>query len=275
MSTTERSESMNNQIKKYIGYNYDLLRFFQHFQRLLVDRRYEELKADYKDSQSKPSLPVPVEILKHAADVYTLTVFKMFSNELWLTWDCELYTTEILGSTTSYKVIPLRKPRHHTVTFDSSSSTVSCSCKKFEFVGILCTHALKVLSFENFKRVPDQYILKRWTKKAKIGVVINSSTSTRSNDPKIDVSTRYKVLLRWYSNLATRAAMSEQSFNMAMSDGEKTLSKVETTLKQLSIEESRSSSDGKQVCQFDESGHNEKESQKIKGIKCKPKNKRR
>ncbi|XP_017974514.1 PREDICTED: uncharacterized protein LOC108661586 [Theobroma cacao] len=67
--------------------------------------------------------------------------------------------------------------------------------------------------------------------------------------------------------------MSEQSFNMAMSDGEKTLSKVETVLKQLSIEESRSFENGKQVCQFDESGHNEKESQKIKGIKCKPKNK--
>ena len=35
MSTTQRSESMNNQIKRYITYNYDLLRFFCHFQRKL------------------------------------------------------------------------------------------------------------------------------------------------------------------------------------------------------------------------------------------------
>ncbi|XP_021275629.1 protein FAR1-RELATED SEQUENCE 7-like [Herrania umbratica] len=113
---------------------------------LLVDRRYEELKVDCKDNQSKPSLPVLVEILKHAVDVYTLTVFKMLSNELWLTWDCELYTTEIIGSTTSYKVIPPRKPHDQTVTFDSSNLTASCSCKKFEFVGILSTHTLKFVT---------------------------------------------------------------------------------------------------------------------------------
>ncbi|KAK8575688.1 hypothetical protein V6N12_063355 [Hibiscus sabdariffa] len=161
MSTTQRSESMNNQIKMYIGYNYDLLRFFHHFERLLDDRRYEELKANYKDNQSKPSLPYPVEVLKHAADVYTLTVFKDFSKEIWLTWDCEMHTIESIA----------------------------------------------------------------------------------------------------------RASMSEQSFDIAMGDGEKTLSKVETTLKQLSIEESLNTCDGEK-CQVD--ANNEK---RVKGIKCKPRKK--
>ncbi|KAK8526158.1 hypothetical protein V6N12_020639 [Hibiscus sabdariffa] len=137
MSTTQRSESMNNQIKMYIGYKYDLLRFFHHFERLLADRRYEELKADFKKNQSKPSLPYPVK-----------------------------------------------------------------------------------------------------AKEAKIRVTINSSMFTRSNDPKLDIGSRYKTLLRWYSHLAARATMSEQSFDIAMSDGENTLRKVETTLKQLSIEDS-------------------------------------
>ena len=31
MSTVQKRESMNNQIKKYIAYNYDLLLFFHHF----------------------------------------------------------------------------------------------------------------------------------------------------------------------------------------------------------------------------------------------------
>ncbi|KAL4291781.1 hypothetical protein GQ457_14G018150 [Hibiscus cannabinus] len=44
-----------------------------------------------------------------------------------------------------------------------------------------------------------------WTKEAKIGVTINSSMFTRSNDPKVDVGSRYKTLLRWYYHLATRA----------------------------------------------------------------------
>ena len=66
--------------KKYIAYNYDLLLFFHHFQRLIDDRHYEELKSDFKATQSRPSLAHPVEILKHAASFYTLAIFKLFSH---------------------------------------------------------------------------------------------------------------------------------------------------------------------------------------------------
>ena len=82
MSTTQRSESMNSQIKRYITYNYDLLRFFCHVQRLGNDRHFEELRADFKATQSRPSLEYPVEILKHTASVYTPAVFKLFNLEL-------------------------------------------------------------------------------------------------------------------------------------------------------------------------------------------------
>ena len=70
---------MNSQIKRYITYNYDLLCFFCHFQRLVDDRRFEELRADFKATQSKPSLEYPVEILKHTTSVYTPAVFKLFN----------------------------------------------------------------------------------------------------------------------------------------------------------------------------------------------------
>jgi zinc finger SWIM domain-containing protein 3 len=43
---------------------------------------------------------------------------------------------------------------------------------KFNFVGILCTHALKVLDKKKtIKRLPTHYLLKRWTKDAKVGVI--------------------------------------------------------------------------------------------------------
>ena len=48
MSTTQRTESMNSQIKRYITYNYDFLRFFRHSQRLVDDRHFEELRANFK-----------------------------------------------------------------------------------------------------------------------------------------------------------------------------------------------------------------------------------
>ncbi|KAK9046653.1 hypothetical protein V6N11_052536 [Hibiscus sabdariffa] len=96
--------------------------------------------------------------------------------------------------------------------------------------------------------------------------------STRSIDPKVDVGTRYKTLLRWYSHLAARASMSEQSFDIAMGDGEKTLSKIETALKQLSFEESLNPCDGKKI-QVDASEQNVNDEKRVKGIKCKPRKK--
>ncbi|XP_075648610.1 protein FAR1-RELATED SEQUENCE 5-like [Castanea sativa] len=238
MSTTQRSESMNSQIKRYITYNYDLLRFLHHFQRLVDDRRFEELRADFKATQSKPSLEYPVEILKHAASVYTPAVFKLFNRELWLTWDCELHKEGEVGSVVKYKVISPRKSRQHIVQFDSLASTVMCSCNKFEFVGILCAHALKVLSFQNCKRVPNQYILKRWTKDAKVGSAMKNYMHVGPRDQNADVGSRYKVLLKLYSNLAARAALTDETFRIALDAHESTLNKVEANLKILSIEES-------------------------------------
>ena len=54
-----------------------------------------------------------------------------------------------------YKVISPRKSHQHVVQFDSLASIVMCSRNKFEFVGILCAHALKVLSLQNCKSVPN------------------------------------------------------------------------------------------------------------------------
>ncbi|KAK8596490.1 hypothetical protein V6N12_064976 [Hibiscus sabdariffa] len=68
--------------------------------------------------------------------------------------------------------------------------------------------------------------------------------------------------------------MSEQSFEIAMGDGEKTLSKVEATLKQLSIEEFLNKCGEEKIFQVDAREQNENNGEKVQGIKCKPKRKR-
>ena len=56
MITMQRNESMNSLLKRYVSYKHKFFEFFKHFQRLLDDRRYEELKADFKSITSVPSL---------------------------------------------------------------------------------------------------------------------------------------------------------------------------------------------------------------------------
>ncbi|KAK9931764.1 hypothetical protein M0R45_019028 [Rubus argutus] len=81
MMSTQRSESMNNTLKKYLKPSHDLLRFFEHYERVLADRRYEELIADFKMMQTSPVLYADVEMLQHAEEVYTPKVFKLFQQQ--------------------------------------------------------------------------------------------------------------------------------------------------------------------------------------------------
>ena len=70
-----------------------------------------------------------------------------------------------------YKVTPCGKTYSHTIRYDSSSDKVVCSCKKYEFAGILCSHALKVFTTKNIIRILSEYIYKRGGhEKQKVGV---------------------------------------------------------------------------------------------------------
>lgn len=119
------------------------------FRRLIDDRRYEELKADLRTNHSTPVLSFPVEILKHAVNVYTHEIFQLFQNELSKAYDSKSEIVAELETISQYKITPFNKQYKHTVTYDSSDHKVSCSCNKFEFAGTLCSHVLKVFSFKN------------------------------------------------------------------------------------------------------------------------------
>nr|KYP37995.1 Protein FAR1-RELATED SEQUENCE 5 [Cajanus cajan] len=67
-----------------------------------------------------------------------------------------------MGEVIEYKVTSYKKLFQHTIHYDFSVGLVKCSCKRYEFVGILCSHALKVLFSRNVMKIPTMYVLKRW-----------------------------------------------------------------------------------------------------------------
>ncbi|XP_023633375.1 protein FAR1-RELATED SEQUENCE 5 [Capsella rubella] len=61
--------------------SYDLLCFFEHYERVLEDRRYKELIADFNMMHTSPVLSATVEMLQHAEEVYTPEVFSLFQKQ--------------------------------------------------------------------------------------------------------------------------------------------------------------------------------------------------
>lgn len=43
---------------------------------------------------------------------------------------------------------------------------IHCSCKEFEFSGILCRHALRILVMKNYFQLPEKYFLSRWRRES-------------------------------------------------------------------------------------------------------------
>ncbi|SPT21134.1 unnamed protein product [Triticum aestivum] len=231
MSTTQRSESMNNELKRYISIKYDMLTFFEHFERLVADKRFVEVKCDFKASQSTPKLKAEGSyVLRQAATTYTPAIFKMFQEQVLRTLN---YDTFLCDSSDEEKKVYTVKfhgtQREHVVSFYPNEEKVSCSCKKFEFAGILCSHCLKILDINNIKHIPEQYILKRWTVDAKVLEI--TSNRNLHEDLKARMTNFYKDLCRMFIHIAARAAESDETYDMAAKCAEQLARDVEQSLK--------------------------------------------
>jgi zinc finger SWIM domain-containing protein 3 len=92
-----------------------------------------------KSVQQKESLTS--ELKKHLSlECDLLNFFEQFERLL-----CDRQSTEMEA-----------EPRDHFVKFDSLNSTMDCTCKTFELIGIPCRHMLEVLDMRNIKDLPTQ-----------------------------------------------------------------------------------------------------------------------
>lgn len=161
-------ENFTANLKKYLKSDSDVIPFFKHLGKVVNDWHYKELEANYDMSQRMPRLMGDVILLKQARDIYTPKIFELFQLEYEMCLNIVVNHCTECGSLFEFKVCTYGQMREYTVTFDSSDETVACNCMKFEFMGVLCSHALKVLDYRNIKILPIQYILKRWTKDARV-----------------------------------------------------------------------------------------------------------
>ena len=163
-----RYESFAANLRKYLNPDSDILLLLKHLAKVVNDLHYKELEANYDMSQRPPKLMGDVILLKHARDFYTPPIFELFQQEYETCLNIIVNKSTHSGALFEYRVSIYGQQREYTVTFNSADETVACNCMKFESVGVLCSHALKVLDYRNIKLLPSKYILKRWTKDARV-----------------------------------------------------------------------------------------------------------
>jgi len=100
-------------------------------------------------------------------------------------------------------------PKGHEVSVDKSSNNVSCSCKMFESDGIPCRHMVAYFFFMQIRRLPDQYILQRWTKSTKASSVREDLCEGVKEICDTSLLVRRSKLFQRSSNVIDEAVLTE------------------------------------------------------------------
>ncbi|XP_024627936.2 protein FAR1-RELATED SEQUENCE 5-like [Medicago truncatula] len=156
MSTTQRSESMNKFFKGFLNSSTPLSKFVIQYEKTLDTRYNKEREKNVKTRNSKPLLRTLYPMEEEASKIYTRKVFRIFQDELVGSQIFIAEKVKFFDEVSTYKIheIYKEKPNYH-VTFQIISKEAKCSCRMFEFVGILCRHVLNVFIKENVYSLPS------------------------------------------------------------------------------------------------------------------------
>ncbi|RYR14690.1 hypothetical protein Ahy_B04g071357 [Arachis hypogaea] len=155
MKSTQRSESMHSFFNKFITRNSSLIQFIKQYDNCLGSREQAERESDAADFHTVIPCATKSFIEAQFQDVYTHQKFREVQAQFRGKANC---ITRLTNSTLGYLVYEVGEQvsssilNKFVVTYDSVAAEVKCQCLLFESRGILCRHALSVLSFEQVKR---------------------------------------------------------------------------------------------------------------------------
>ncbi|XP_056159341.1 protein FAR-RED IMPAIRED RESPONSE 1-like isoform X1 [Syzygium oleosum] len=224
--SSQRSESTNNVFQRMSTKTLTLVEFVHHYEEQVKHMREIETQDDFS-SRGNPKLAIlGNDILTHASKVYTRTIFKRFNDEFMQSVSQRISSEAFDGSVCFFTVKLKGKLNGsgNVVKFDPADSSVSCDCKLFELKWWLCCHALKVLSEKSsVMGVPSPYILKRWTKGAKQGIVNDESHEMASGSSKFN---RFSTLMHQSFEMMSLGAEDADTMRIVTGDMEKTKAKL-------------------------------------------------
>ncbi|KAG6537339.1 hypothetical protein ZIOFF_002427 [Zingiber officinale] len=213
MMTKQWVESMDNLFKVHFYRKLPLPKFIAQYFKTLTQLREKELIEDYESRQTKPVLLVDIPVLAEAAESYTRSIYMDFEYEYKSQLACLCEPVAMDGTVYTFRVsVPQRCTG--IVEFNPSNLAIKCSCKKFESMGVLCMHTLKVLNNNNILYLPPQYILKRWTKYAKDGIVHSGPSLVADSSAQESLTLKYSRICHKAVSVAVKSAPSKDALEI-------------------------------------------------------------
>ncbi|MCL7043751.1 hypothetical protein MKW94_018234 [Papaver nudicaule] len=159
MTTTGRSESINAFVKRFIDSHTTLGQFLKQVDIAIQDIQQKEAYDRMLDKHRFHNLEIISPLEDQAQKILTQYAFSMIKEQL--------------ERATQYSVLSKTGPNFVMKYFQSVTTTKKrkvywdgnvtyCSCKNFEFCGIVCRHILQAFSHTGCFEIPDMYLPLRW-----------------------------------------------------------------------------------------------------------------
>ncbi|KAM0953150.1 putative transcription factor FAR family [Dioscorea sansibarensis] len=170
--TSQRSEILKSFHDGYIHPRLSLQQFLDKYEMVLKGKCGKEFNADAESLHKSPLLLTRLYMEEQASKVYTAGIFRKFQVELKALVHCvsaivkaddPVYIFEVKERLRS-KDGKTMEQKIYEVLYNLTDLDVRCICCSFQSRGILCRHALSVLSFQDVVEIPSKYILERWRK---------------------------------------------------------------------------------------------------------------
>jgi len=204
---------MNAFFDGFVSSKTNLKQFVKQYENALRRKAELEWQADAKCFSKRTPCVSRYEMERQVEEVYTISKFKEFQEELTALMYCDI--SDSVGSI--YQIIEsFGQGRRGVfeVVFEEAECEVNCICSKFQFMGILCRHALAVLIRNSVELLPERYILSRWRKDvrrcySKLKVCYGVQNLTIQQE-------RYEKMCNAFSEVADIASDDENSYKTVL-----------------------------------------------------------
>ncbi|XP_031090945.1 protein FAR1-RELATED SEQUENCE 5-like [Ipomoea triloba] len=152
--TTSRSKGENSIFGRFFSNHSTLVEFLMHFESALDAQRYEEAELNAACEGHFAKFKTPLLLERHAASEYTVSIFHEVQTEIEKScFSCSVISIAKNGQIDSYEI----KRDDDTVlcvTHNPNDETISCTCRMFTRVGLLCRHIFLIFKDCRIDRIP-------------------------------------------------------------------------------------------------------------------------